>query len=321
MTLQNPLSNSKRSFDTEVFEYGVGGGPGGLAGAKKARSLLMGAGTPVGHGTPDAAPQQIGVAARSHDLPSVASRIFRYIKEKILTHAYMGLFLDPVDSTRYVDYCDVVPHGPMSFSIMDQKLENNEYESPRELFDDFYKMCDNCYQFNMVAHPEGWGVGVLGCKMENAFLTAWKKTSFAKHADPDRVPRRIPADHEDPNLPVKPQKPSRSSSMPRQASRGQFVGGGAKVYMTAEMENDLVTALNTQEILMANMEQVVGILNAAGEMGTDEDGEPSLDLEKVSAPTKRKLYDLVVGKGKTASGGANPTTSGFQMDDDDDFDD
>lgn len=321
MTLQNPLSNSKRSFDTEVFEYGVGGGPGGLAGAKKARSLLMGAGTPAGHGTPDAAPQRIGVAANSHDLPSVAKRIFRFIKTKILTPNDLAIFYEPVDDSKFVDYYDVVPHGPMSFSIMEQKLDNNLYESPREFFEDFFKMCDNCHEYNMVVHPEGWHVGRLGRMMEEAFFTAWKKTPLAKHADPDRVPRPIPAEHENPNKPVKPQKPARSSSMPRQASRGHFGGGGAKVYMTAEMENDLVTALNTQEILMANMEQVVGILNAAGEMGTDEDGEPSLDLEKVSAPTKRKLYDLVVGKGKTASGGANPTASGFQMDDDDDFDD
>ena len=93
----------------------------------------------------------------------------------------------------------------------------------------------------------------------------------------------------------------------------------SKIYMTAEMENDLVTALNTPAILEANMEAVVEILTVANEMGVDEDGEPSLDLEKVTAPTKRKLYDLVVGK-KESSAGAKPTSSGFKVEEDDDYD-
>lgn len=255
----------------------------------------------------------------------MANRIFRFLKTKILKHeAY--LFQEPVDSSvdALKDYYDIVPHGPMSFSIMERKLENNEYESPLELFQDMFKLCDNCYQYNMVAHPVGWGVGMLGIHMEHGFMKSWLKSPFGKYVDPERKPRRIPKDSENPVKPVKPQKPARSSSMPRQASRTQFGAGGhvhqPKVYMTAEMENDLVSALNTPAILEANMEAVVGILQATNEMGTDEDGEPSLDLEKVSAPTKRKLYDLVVRK-PTTSGGANPTTSGFQMEDDDDFDD
>jgi hypothetical protein len=270
----------------------------------------------------------VGIAANAHDLRSVANRIFRFVKTKVLKQS-AHIFQDPVDSTidSLKDYYDIVPHGPISFSIMERKLENNEYGSPRELFDDMFKMCDNCYQYNMVTHPEGWDFGVLGILMEHGFMKAWMNSPFAKDADPDRKPRPIPSEDENPNKPVKQQKPARSSSVPRQASRSQFGGGGGgyghapKVYMTAEMENDLVSALNTPEILEANMEAVVGILQATNEMGTDEDGEPSLDLEKVSAPTKRKLYDLVVGKkGATMSGG-NPTTSGFQMDDDDDFDD
>ena len=290
----------------------------------------MGIGAPgvTGPGTLSSTPSgQVGVAANAHDFPSVVKRIFRFLKTKILTPINVPIFTDPVDASieSLKDYYEIVPHGPVSFSTMEQKLENGEYGSPRELFEDVFKMCDNCYQYNMVAHPVGWGVGKLGIMMENAFYTAWMKTPLRDERDPDRKPRPIPGDHENPNSPPKPQKPARSSSIPRQASRNQFgQGGGAsagRVWMTAEMENDLVTALNTPEILEANMEQVVGILTTANEMGTDEDGEPSLDLEKVSAPTKRKLYDLVVGKGKTASGGANPTTSGFQMDDDDDFDD
>ena len=265
----------------------------------------------------------MGVAANSHDLSTVVNRIFRFLKTKVLK-ADAVLFTDPVDASNPVvsDYYDIVPHkDPISFSVMERKLDNNEYESPLELFQDFFRMCDNCHQYNIVVHPSGWLVGVLGIQMEHAFLRSWLKSPFAKYVDPERKARRIPKPSENPNPPVKPQKPARSSSMPRQASRTQFGGGHQpKVWMTAEMENDLVSALNTPEILEENMEAVVGILQAANEMGTDEDGEPSLDLEKVSAPTKRKLYDLVVQKPAT-SGGANPTTSGFQIEDDDDFED
>lgn len=272
---------------------------------------------------PNSSTHQVGVAANSRDLSTQANRIFRFLKTKVLKNIY-EIFQDPVDSTvdTLADYYDIVPHkDPISFSVMERKLENNEYESPRELFEDFFKMCDNCHAYNIVAHPAGWLVGVAGIEMEHAFFKSWLKSPFAKYVDPDRKPRRIPKDSENPNPPVKPQKPARSSSIPRQASRTQFAGGHQpKVWMTAEMENDLVSALNTPEILNANMDAVVGILHAANEMGTDEDGEPSLDLEKISAPTKRKLYDLVVQKPAT-SGGANPTTSGFQMEDDDDFDD
>lgn len=221
--------------------------------------------------------------------------------------------MEPVDATQDAvkDYYEVVPHGPISFNIITEKIDKNEYASPREFFDDVFKICDNCYQYNIVVHPIGWTVGELGVKMEHAFMQAWNKTAFASFANPERQPRELPK--QDPNMVGKPAKPARSSSMNKQPK-----SYAPKVYMTPEMENDLVTALNTASILEANMEAVVEILTVANEMGTDEDGEPSLDLEKVSAPTKRKLYDLVV-KRPTASGGSKPATSGFQMEEDDDY--
>jgi hypothetical protein len=265
-----------------------------------------------------AAPINSPGPSQSQDFKTVANRLLRYLKSTVLK-LDQEIFQEPPDNTTedLKDYYDVVPHGPMAFSIMERKLENEEYETPREFYEDVFKMCDNCYQYNMVAHPVGWYVGTLGIKIENAFANAWANTVFAEHADPERKPRRMPKPSENPNKPVRTSKLARSSSVQRQPSRTH---SQQKVYMTAEMENDLVSALNTPEILEANMEAVVNILTEANEMGTDEDGEPSLDLEKVSAPTKRKLYDLVVRK-PTNSGGANPTTSGFQMDDDDDFDD
>lgn len=244
----------------------------------------------------------------------MARRLVKFLTKSILKKE-AHLFMDPVDDSfdSLKDYYDIVPHGPISFNMILDKIEKNEYASPREFFDDVFKICDNCYQYNIVAHPTtfGWNLGILSAKMEQSFMQAWSTTAFASFADPERQPREIPK--RNPNAAPKPAKPARSSSMNRQPK-----SFAPKVYMTPEMENDLVTALNTAAILEANMEAVVEILTVANEMGTDEDGEPSLDLEKVSAPTKRKLYDLVVKK-PTGSGGSRPATSGFQMEDDDDY--
>jgi len=252
---------------------------------------------------------------RNKDFASVARTIVRYLTTSVLKKANNYLFMEPVDATQeqLKDYYEVVPHGPMSYNIILKKIDDNQYTSPKEFYDDVFKIFDNCYQYNIVVHPQGWEVGVLGIKMERAFLKAWSKTAFASFCDPDRKPREMPKGN--PLASTKaPSKPARSSSV----GRPQPKSHAPKILMTTEMENDLVTALNTPAILEANMEAVVEILTVANEMGTDEDGEPSLDLEKVSAPTKRKLYDLVVKK-PSSSGAAKPATSGFKMEDDDDF--
>ncbi len=111
--------------------------------------------------------------------------------------------------------------------------------------------------------------------------------------------------------------PSRSSRSSRPCQASEARHGSVhqpEVCTTTEMENDLVSALNTPEILEEHMEAVVGILEAANEIGTDGDGVPILDLERVSAPTKRKLYELV-SKTPAISYGLDPTQNGFQIED------
>ena len=106
-----------------------------------------------------------------------------------------------------------------------------------------------------------------------------------------------------------------SPGMPCQASETRYGGvHRPEVFTTAEMENGLVSALDTLETLEEHTEAVVGIRQAANEMGTDEESVPILDLERVEAPTKRKLHDLLVHT-PAISGGFKPTTSGFQIED------
>ena len=243
------------------------------------------------------------------DFPTVARKLIRFIQQRILAKE-ARVFSEPVDGNVILDYYEVVKN-PMTFNTILGKLDDNEYTSPKEFYDDVLLVCDNCYLYNVQAHPFEY-YGLLGIKMENAFLKAWEKTPFAATVPP-RPQRPIPTFPKE--QVAKPSRPASAGRVGRVASAPR-PKATPKIYMTPEMENDLVTALNTPAILEANMEAVVEILTVANEMGTDEDGEPSLDLEKVSAPTKRKLYDLVVKK-PVASQVAKPTSSGFKMEDDD----
>lgn len=61
------------------------------------------------------------VTSRQKDFPSVARRLVKFLIKTILKKdAY--LFEEPVDASveAVKDYYDVVPHGPISFKMIDQ---------------------------------------------------------------------------------------------------------------------------------------------------------------------------------------------------------
>jgi hypothetical protein len=297
--LKSVSLGSKRSIDT-VLEAGQ------FNSAKRTKS--------TGHvapgGTPLTSPGDV-TSRKNMDFTTIAKKLVHFLTNKVLDRRDSAIFQKRVDPNVVLDYYDIV-EKPMAFEDISKKLDSNQYTSPKEFYDDVLQICDNCYVYNVVTHPSN--VGTLGVKMENAFLKAWEKTPFAAKfpARPQRQMPRIPDV-------VPAPRPSSAGRGPARVNHSIKPKQTSKIYMTAEMENDLVTALNTPAILEANMEAVVEILTVANEMGVDEDGEPSLDLEKVTAPTKRKLYDLVVGK-KESSTGAKPTSSGFKVEEDDDYD-
>ena len=93
-------------------------------------------------------------------------------------------------------------------------------------------------------------------------------------------------------------RPDRPPGVPRLK---QMPGNSGAAYPPAPvfseaMKTALLAALHDETVLEANMQGVIDILQGAGEMGEDENGEPTLDLEKVTPPTATKLYDLVVVK-------------------------
>lgn len=244
------------------------------------------------------------------DLPTVGSKLIRFLCANVLKKDAI-VFKVPVNGADTPDYYDHIKE-PMCFDTISEKLEKGQYSSPKEYYDDVLLICDNCYRYNVEVHPNAY-FGPLGVKMENAFLKAWARTPFSQECPP-REPRKAPRIPRAPTSKVARALSGRASvgSLPRAKTQN-------KILMTPEMEDHLLKALNTPEILEANMEAVVNILNQANEMGEDEDGEPSLDLEKVSAPTKRKLYDLVCLKSSNENSAvARPAaSSGFLMEDDD----
>lgn len=228
------------------------------------------------------------------------------------------IFKGPVDTTYVKDYYNVIAK-PIYFDKITEKLQAGVYSGPQDFYNDVLLLCDNCYRYNVEVHPSEFGP--VGVTMENAFLTAWAKTPFVTSVPP-RPLRPMP-----PRAKSQPAKKSPGGAAAR-AVAGRPRGGvgrgrpgrppgvartksvnsyGAMVHAvyTPEMQSQLVAALNDPAILEANMEGVVNILSEAGEMGVDEDGEATLDLEKVTPPTALKLYDLVVVKtGRVAMNGA-----------------
>ena len=235
---------------------------------------------------------------------------------------------------------------PMWFDKILEKLNTGAYASPAEVYNDILLICDNCYKFNVEAFPSEYGF--VGVKLENTFLAAWGKTPFAA-TTPPRALRPPPPKltRQPPKKPLATKsnggaprgggggfgsgrgrgRPGRPPGVARTKSVNSYGGYGAPApVFTKEMQQALIDALHDPAVLEANMQGVVDILNAAGEMGMDDDGEATLDLEIVTPPTAAKLYELVVVKTGRAPvpGAVGATAPGkyvqMERDSDDDWD-
>ena len=229
----------------------------------------------------------------------------------------------------------------MWFDKIFEKLDTGAYGGPEGFYKDVLLVCDNCYKFNVELFPSDYGK--VGVRMENSFLAAWGSTQLAATIPPRPLrPYPPPVRAQPPKKPSRANAPAASRGAATSRGRGRpgrppgvartksinSYGGAqyappAPVLFTPQMQEALVAALHDEAILEANMQGVIDILQEANEMGVDEDGEATLDLEKVTPPTAVKLYDLVVVKtGRApAPGGAAP--GGYRQmerDSDDDWD-
>lgn len=201
----------------------------------------------------------------------------------------------------------------MWFDKILDKLNTGAYAGPGEVYNDILLICDNCYKFNVETFPSDYGF--IGVRMENSFLAAWAKTPFSATVPPRALrppPPALPA-QQPPKKPAARSnggvprgggisgrgrgRPGRPPGVARTKSVNSYGAYGAPApVFTKEMQQALIDALHDPAVLEANMQGVVNILNEAGEMGQDEDGEATLDLEIVTPPTAAKLYELVVIK-------------------------
>ena len=163
---------------------------------------------------------------------------------------------------------------------------------------------DNCYLYN---RPETWVYG-LAVQAEKWFDAEWGKEAFAGSVA--RRPRRptpppvalaatAPRPSAPPRKPAAPPKAKRAAAKaapprrPAGPKAGAGGGGGAvartksvnsyRNYQTlpADKQAALAEALQDEATLAAKMDGVVGILQSAGELPTNEDGEVELDLRSV----------------------------------------
>ena len=258
---------------------------------------------------------------------TIAQNLITYLRVQILKG---GIAFDgPVDGTQFGDYYAFITQ-PMYFNKILEKLSSGTYEGPKGFYDDMMLICDNCYKYNVSIHPSQFGL--TGVAMENAFLKAWAKTPMAAEIPP-RPLREVP------HIPPHGTHGRRSSGAGRIARRGipgaprgrgrrpgRPPGSGLGrtksvnsygAQLTQAQQERLFAALQDQDTLSRHMEAIVAILQAAGEVSYDDEGDLELDIQKVSPPTLTKMYQLVCGGGSSAPA---PTPSGFTMERDEDFD-
>ncbi len=263
------------------------------------------------------------------------------LSPKVLDPESALIFRTKPDVSVLPNYPKII-REPMWFDKIIEKLNTGAYGGPGEVYNDILLLCDNCYQFNVVSFPSDYGF--IGVKLENTFLAAWSKTPFAA-ATPSRAlrPPPPPISRNPPKKPARSAggaprgggfgtgrgrgRPGRPPGVARTKSVNSYGGYGAPApVFTKEMQQALIDALHDPAVLDANMQGVVDILNEAGEMGMDDDGEATLDLEKVTPPTAAKLYELVVVKTGRAPvpGAVGATAPGkyvqMERDSDDDWD-
>ena len=160
---------------------------------------------------------------------------------------------------------------------------------------------DNCYLYN---RPETWVYG-LAVQAEKWFDAEWGKEAFAGSVarrplrptpPPAPLAAAAPRPSGPPRKPAAPPKAKRAApkAAPPRRPAGPKAGGGGGVARTksvnsyrnyqtlpADKQAALAEALQDEATLAAKMDGVVGILQSAGELPTNEDGEVELDLRSV----------------------------------------
>jgi len=64
----------------------------------------------------------------------------------------LKVFCYPVDTSEAEDYLDFIEH-PMDFSKIDEKIDNREYNTPKEWYDDIELIVNNAMTYNQNYDP------------------------------------------------------------------------------------------------------------------------------------------------------------------------
>ncbi|KAK2079624.1 hypothetical protein QBZ16_002019 [Prototheca wickerhamii] len=197
-------------------------------------------------------------------------------------------FTVAVDARLVPDYYTIVKN-PIHLGEIRNRLRKSTYPSAVEFYNDMHLLFDNCFLYN----PAGTGVHRLGAAAEATFEREWARSPFAALVPPRPI-----------------------------ATQAYESVNSYRAYtpLPADKQATLADALQDESVLAAKMQGVVDILQRAGELPTNEDGEVELDLGVLSPGTVWALYEHVIGPADPRpAAGARPTASGgFQLAEDSD---
>ncbi|KAI2618130.1 Bromodomain-containing protein [Hypoxylon sp. NC1633] len=94
----------------------------------------------------------------------------RQLLDQIKSHNKAGPFLKPVDKAEAPSYYKIIK-SPMDLSTMEVKLQDNQYQDPKDLFDDLWLMFWNCHKYN----NKGTKTVQYGTVLEKRMWTLIKK--------------------------------------------------------------------------------------------------------------------------------------------------
>lgn len=266
-------------------------------------------------------------------------------------------FTVAVDAKLVPDYYEIVKH-PINLGEIRGRLKRGEYASPVEFYDQMRLLFDNCFLYNPAGTPvHRLGLHAEAVFDREWARTPWANLVPARPPpSPEllqppgaQAPKRNAAARRSQGGAGGPRRASSAASggagaVARGAGAGgasglgtpKAGGGGARrgsgvsrtksvnsyragAPLPPDRQAALAAALQDEQVLAVKMEGVVGILQQAGELPTNEDGEVELDLGVLTPATVWALHDHVLGPLPDQGAHANGNGGGFQLADDSEY--
>lgn len=265
-------------------------------------------------------------------------------------------FTVAVDAKLVPDYYEIVKN-PINLGEIRGRLKRGEYASPVDFYDQMRLLFDNCFLYNPAGTPvHRLGLHAEAVFDREWARTPWANLVPARPPPSPELlqppgagaPKRSAAARRSQGGGGGSRRASSAASGGGGGARGAGGGGGggtpkaggggggnrrasgvsrtksvnsyrAGAPLPPDRQAALAAALQDEQVLAVKMEGVVGILQQAGELPTNEDGEVELDLGVLTPATVWALHDHVLGPLPDQGAHANGNGGGFQLADDSEY--